>query len=234
MLFNMAIEVWKAVRGFEGAYEVSNSGVVRSLDRMVGGPRGQRVWRGREMKSRVARNGYALVQLKNNGAVRSAHVHTLVLEAFVSERPEGQECRHLDGDRLNNRLENLRWGTRSENVQDSISHGTHYQTSREKVCPRGHRVEGPNRANAGSDSLFLCRACQRATSWMKDHPDCDFDVEADKFYLEVMGGVKRSTRKDKCKRGHPMSGDNLRIRKRKWGDEHECVACTRIRAKNSL
>jgi len=53
------------------------------------------------------------------------YVHQLVLETFVGLRPEGMECRHLDGDPTNNHLENLKWGTRSENQKDAVKHGTH-------------------------------------------------------------------------------------------------------------
>lgn len=53
-------------------------------------------------------------------------IHQLVLEAFVGPRPEGHVCRHLDGTRLNNSLENLAWGTKTENAQDRIRHGTDY------------------------------------------------------------------------------------------------------------
>ena len=52
-------------------------------------------------------------------------VHRLILETFVSSCPDGMECRHLDGNPENNNINNLRWGTRSENIQDSIKHGTH-------------------------------------------------------------------------------------------------------------
>ena len=52
------------------------------------------------------------------------YVHCLVLETFVEPRPEGMECRHLDGDPTNNHLNNLRWGTRVENASDQVRHGT--------------------------------------------------------------------------------------------------------------
>ena len=61
---------------------------------------------------------------------RTRKIHQLVLEAFVGPCPSGMMCRHLNGDPANNRLENLKWGTRSENQLDSVQHGTHYSSGR--------------------------------------------------------------------------------------------------------
>jgi hypothetical protein len=58
------------------------------------------------------------------------YVHKIVLTTFVGPRPKGMECRHLNGDRGDNRLENLRWGTRMENLADMVRHGTDPQGER--------------------------------------------------------------------------------------------------------
>lgn len=68
---------------------------------------------------------YFMVNLFRNRKRYNFYVHHLVLETFVELRPPGMECRHLDGNPANNRLENLRWGTHKENGQDSIRHKTH-------------------------------------------------------------------------------------------------------------
>lgn len=70
-------------------------------------------------------NGCLLVSLSKNGRLFRRTVHRLVLDAFVSKRPRGKECRHLNGDPKDNRLENLKWGTHRQNIQDAIKHGTH-------------------------------------------------------------------------------------------------------------
>ena len=71
--------------------------------------------------------GYWACSLRIGGVTKTVTVHHLVLDAFVGPRPHGMECRHLDGNKENNRLENLRWGTRSENERDKIAHGTDHR-----------------------------------------------------------------------------------------------------------
>ena len=126
-------EEWRAVEGFEDAYEVSSFGRVRSLDRT-------RVVRHRngKMMSRFSpgrilcpvevicrgRLNHLRVTLSNGAFQKPFHVHVLVLRTFVGPPPPGQEGCHWDGDPSHNRLSNLRWDTRKGNVQDTVRHGT--------------------------------------------------------------------------------------------------------------
>lgn len=110
-------EQWAPVRGYEGLYEVSTYGRVRRLGRGKGSRAGR-------IKKQSIRNGRAVVSLSSSGVTRTYHVHRLVLEAFVGSAEEGQECRHLDGNSLNNRLVNLQWGTPKENSEDAKRLGT--------------------------------------------------------------------------------------------------------------
>jgi len=70
-------------------------------------------------------NRYLLVSLFKNSKQYICCVHRLVLETYVGECPENMECRHLDGNLYNNKLKNLKWGTKSENSLDAVKHGTH-------------------------------------------------------------------------------------------------------------
>ncbi|KKN73102.1 hypothetical protein LCGC14_0404110 [marine sediment metagenome] len=72
----------------------------------------------------ISGKGYLTVRLYKNSCGIDKKVHKLVLEAFVSSCPKGMEACHNNGDRLDNRLENLRWGTRSSNIKDAIKHST--------------------------------------------------------------------------------------------------------------
>lgn len=117
-------ERWEAVVGYEGSYEVSDQGNVRSIDRTHYFRGVKRYARGVPLKPLSHPSGYRRVTLWKNGVYQSAFIHTLVLEAFVGPRPSGHEAAHGNGVKKDNRLENLRWATPSENQADRETHGT--------------------------------------------------------------------------------------------------------------
>jgi hypothetical protein len=117
------MEIWVPAFRFEGLYSVSSAGRVRSEDRVVrhhlGGPKRLK---GALMSPCINMHNYQYLTLCRNN-IRTKHlVHRLVLMSFTRHE-EKLDARHLDGDRGNNCLENLAWGTRSENMQDCVSHG---------------------------------------------------------------------------------------------------------------
>jgi hypothetical protein len=114
------LETWKEIPDHPG-YEVSDHGQVRSYWR--GGRAGrQQVPVPRLLKPVVNSHGRTKVHLGSQA--QNKDVHVLVLLAFIGPPGPGQECRHLDGNKTNNRLSNLVWGTRKENAQDGVQHGT--------------------------------------------------------------------------------------------------------------
>jgi hypothetical protein len=80
-----------------------------------------------QLQSEVLRNGYRRVTFSYTGRTRRFLVHSLILEVFVGPRPPGMEVRHLDGNRANNHLGNLVWGTHQQNCDDQYVHGTKLQ-----------------------------------------------------------------------------------------------------------
>lgn len=110
---NKEVELWRAVVGHEGLYEVSNLGNVRR----VGSQRCLRPW--------ILKTGYLQVHLCKDGERIGRCVHTLVIEAFVGPRPSGKQCAHLDGSRTNCRVANLKWVTPKENEAHKKRHGTY-------------------------------------------------------------------------------------------------------------
>lgn len=73
----------------------------------------------------ISRGGHQYVALYVGGQKRIRLIHRLVLETYIGPCPKGMECRHLNGNPMDNQLDNLKWGTKSENTQDSLRHGTH-------------------------------------------------------------------------------------------------------------
>lgn len=133
---------WLPVPGYEGIYEVSDRGQVRSLDRdeVLTGPRpGVRHRRGRVLRQFTVKDSlYLYVHLSKDGRSQTRTVHSIVLEAFIGPRPPDQECRHGVGGPHDNRWpENICWGSKSQNTFDQVEHGTHNH-ARKTTCPRGH------------------------------------------------------------------------------------------------
>lgn len=118
-------EIWKSVDGYEGMYEVSTFGSVRSLSRPCPG----RKWpiRGQIMKHvfRGGRKGakYSYVSLANPPLKLSKAVHRLVAIAFIPNPNNKPEVNHKDGNKQNNHYNNLEWSTRKENVNHSLKDG---------------------------------------------------------------------------------------------------------------
>ncbi len=119
-------ETWKPIPGFPG-YEVSDQGQVRSIDRYVVYSNWlKRFYKGVILKGRYGgpKGEYRSIALCKNGQRYDKTVHTIVLTVFIGPCPKGLECCHKDGNSRNNKLENLRWDTKSSNQQDRIRHGT--------------------------------------------------------------------------------------------------------------
>lgn len=150
-------EEWRAIPGYEGAYEVSSLGRVRSLTRVT--DRGRK-WRGRLMTPCPLNNDYLIVTLWKDGRQRSPLVHRLVLSAFVGPPDEGTEAMHLDGDRTNNAITNLSWGTHAENQLAQVAHGTHVNASKD-TCPSGHPYTPENTYIYPGRPHRGCRECRR-------------------------------------------------------------------------
>lgn len=178
-------EEWRAIPEYEGLYEVSSHGRVRSLPRVVQRGKSALPIKERILKPHTNRNGYKQINLSKAGRTRSREVHPLVMLAFAGPYPENCEIRHLDGNPGNNNLSNLRYGTKTENTMDSIRHGTHNHASR-TACTRGHPLAGPNLKTYGK--MRQCRACANARSaiYPKRISEVNFDEIANYYYQNIM------------------------------------------------
>ena len=120
------MEVWKDVVGYEGIYEVSNFGRVKSLERYEPCRNGHLCFRKEKiLKGQISQYGYRRFQLRKNGKVFSTSSHRLVANSFICNTDNKPFVNHIDGDRLNNTVDNLEWVTHSENMKHAVEIGLH-------------------------------------------------------------------------------------------------------------
>ena len=158
-----AVEQWRAIPGYVGSYEASDHGRVRSLTRTT--ERGRKLT-GQILTQSTQVSGYKTVSLWRNGKQRSPLVHRLVLLAFIGQPADGEEALHADGNRTNNALTNLSWGTHSANQRDQIAHGRHANTTKTH-CARGHAFTPENTYHYPNRRHRACRKCRR--TWTAQH-----------------------------------------------------------------
>lgn len=153
-------EEWKPIPGYEGVYEVSNLGQVRSRDQVLNRKHGTVKWPGRILKPQKGSKGHYGVNLRRGGGSKTLYIHRLVAQAFL-ENPEGYPLvRHLDDVKENNTVTNLAWGTHADNALDAIRNGRNFNRQKHKThCPSGHPYSGDN-LYVDRKGARHCRACK--------------------------------------------------------------------------
>lgn len=160
---------WRPIAGYEGYYEVSSCGQVRGCQRTVGAANGKtKVIKPKSMNLSSQKSGHLSVEFHMHGKRQHVLVHRLVLMAFVGSPPAGMEACHRNGDPQDNRVVNLYWGTRSDNVLDAVTHGTHRWSSRTH-CERGHEFTPDNTRPRSSGTGRECISCMRI--WKQKYND---------------------------------------------------------------
>jgi hypothetical protein len=180
---------WKKIPGF-GMYEVSTTGLVRHASTKA------------LRAQATGRLGRKQVTLRSDRGRRmsSQYVHRLVLLAFRGEPPAGHECRHLDGDAANNRLSNLRWGTRAENAADRVRHAA-LRSDPTIAIPRAPKVTPEIRAE-----ILGAAASNPKHGWITELAD-RFDLDR-KTITNVFRGQTPSS-EWKARKAAPGSSDTL-------------------------
>jgi hypothetical protein len=140
-------EEWRPVPGFHD-YQVSSLGQVASIKRG-----GRQILAGGKTDT-----GYRNVLLYRNGKRVGGRVHALVALTFLGPRPDGLEIRHLDGDRTNNALANLAYGTHAQNMQDRKDHG--WFQSDESNCPHSADLDDSRVYVFPGETKRYCPPCK--------------------------------------------------------------------------
>jgi len=138
---------WKDIPNYEGFYQASNTGVIKSLRRVIVKSNGAAQTIPEKILKPDFQDGYVFVTLKKIGEEKRESVHRLVLQTFVGECPVGMETCHRNGVRDCNNLGNLYWGTKVSNTKDKELHGTipkgekHYRAKLSDVQIRQIRAD---------------------------------------------------------------------------------------------
>ncbi len=122
------MEIWKDIYGYEGAYKVSNLGRIQSLLR--------KNTKGKILNPAKNNRGYLRLGLCFKGKIRYDSVHRLVAEAFIPNPKNLPEVNHIDGNKLNNRVENLEWVTKGENQIHAYKTGLRKITEKQRQASR--------------------------------------------------------------------------------------------------
>ena len=118
------MEIWKDIEGYEGLYQVSNLGNVKSLNRLIKHNRsGFLKLKSKIIKPCTTKTGYVVFHLYKNSKQTHKTAHRLVAECFLENIFSKEDINHIDGNKLNNNILNLEWNTRSENLKHAYNTG---------------------------------------------------------------------------------------------------------------
>lgn len=119
MILNNMDEKWKDIEGYEGLYQISNLGRVKSLPKPC---RNNSISKEKILKPRINDNGYCVVDLYKNKKRKVFRIHKLVMHTFIGKN-ESLDINHIDGNKTNNKLSNLEYCTRQENMLHAVKIG---------------------------------------------------------------------------------------------------------------
>lgn len=116
--------MWKTIPGFDGLYEASDDGRIRSATRKITSCTGQEyIHFGKELKPNVVKNGYSIVHLMKDGSRQARYIHRLVAETFIPNETNLPTVNHIDGNKKNCNVQNLEWSSYSGNNQHAYDTG---------------------------------------------------------------------------------------------------------------
>lgn len=127
-------EIWKDIEGYEGLYQISNLGRVKSLKRYSKYKNSKRFINEKIIKLQKSKNGYLRVELCKNNIKKKYLIHRLVGYAFLNNYDNNLEINHKDGNKQNNNVENLEWITRSENERHAYKMGLAKNTEKQRIA----------------------------------------------------------------------------------------------------
>lgn len=152
------MERWKPIKNYEGLYEVSDHGNVRSVPHVTNGrANSYMTFTGKLLKPQLKRNGYLQVALSKNGHKTWVCIHRLVAESFIPNQDELAQINHIDGNKKNNVVNNLEWITPSENMKHAYDTGllTHYTKLTPELVEEIRNLHKPYDKEYGTKPLAI-------------------------------------------------------------------------------
>lgn len=201
--------VWKDIVGYEGLYQVSSLGEIRSVDRYRKGKKGSPTFcKGSLMTLSYGRHGYLTVGLSKDCHCKRLLVHRLVAEAFVENSHGNPVVDHINGDRLDNKVENLRWCTTKENMNFDIVRRniSHIQKTSKRCIQHQKEMQDACRkpvviiSTDGAAKIYLSLK----------------EVEEDGFNRHTVSGC--------CNSGRPIGKHKFKGYKCYWKEDYEISA----------
>lgn len=130
-------EIWKPIVGYEGLYEISNYGNIRSMPRVIMRKDGKpyAVKTIKVLKPCYDKDGYLRIELNNNGVAKKYYVHRLVANSFIPNNSNKSQVNHKNAVKDDNSIENLEWVTNQENRDHAVKN---------KLQPLQHGIKNPN------------------------------------------------------------------------------------------
>lgn len=159
-------DIWKDIQGYEGLYQVSNKGNVRSLDRWIDRENQPGYFlKGKVLRPRTGKNGYKYVVLSKNGERRTLTVHRLVASVFLSNPNGFNVVNHIDGEKTNNEAYNLEWCSYSDNTLHAIKEGLIDHKKNEKTMRSQTRQKKNN--TSGTKGVYFNKKLKKWMAYIK-------------------------------------------------------------------
>ena len=176
-------EIWKDIKGYEGLYQVSNFGRVKTLPRIIrNSSNGRYYTKEKILKLGKQTTGYLYVCLYKNNTHKTHRIHRLVAEAFIANPENKLQVNHIDGNKTNNHVSNLEWVTRKENMKHAYKIGLtrgykghkHSKLTKDKWS---EKRKGSNNPNARK---VICITTQKIYDCIKD---ATIEYNLDRHYI---------------------------------------------------
>lgn len=162
------MEIWKSVKGFEGKYEVSNKGNVRSVERIIVNSLGvKKIYKSHIMKPSLTKSGYFNFVLRENGKKFNYRLNRMVADAFIPNINNKPYVNHKNGNKTNNEVENLEWVTGSENTKHAYNNKliTHFRKLSKEDVEKIRKIYVFNSKEYSIPKLSKMFNCSKTSIW---------------------------------------------------------------------